>query len=225
MTEASSEALSEPRVELPPGLDQAFAAVAGELGMASAAWIFVRAVARCTGDPGVVALAEGAGAAFPVLEAVARSWLGGLREPSLDPRPALEAVGKATRLVIVGVEASYLDALVERLDPAVKVAMVAHSPFPVDWDRALDNYGDRVERVDLDTFQNWAGGKSALLTFAYGREDSRTAIAPLWLRACGADVRSQFRALVAWNVLATPLQFYPRWLVEVEADTFTHFVP
>jgi hypothetical protein len=217
--------MSEPGVDLPKGLEQAFGAVAGELGMASAAWLFVRAVARSTGDPGVVALAEGAGAAFPVLDAVARGWLDGSREPILDPRRALEAVGKATRLVVVGVESSYLDALVEQLDSAVKVAMIAHSPFPVDWDRALDNYGGRVERVDLDTFQNWAGGKSALLTFAYGREDSRTAVAPLWLRACGADVRSQFRALVAWNVLEAPLQLYPRWLVEVEADTFTHFVP
>ena len=217
--------MSETPVELPHGLDQAFGAVAGELGMASAAWLFVRAVARCTGDPGVLALAEGVGGAFAVLDAVARGWLRGSREPDLDPRRALEAIGKATRLVVVGVEASYLDALVGRLDPAVKVAMIAHSPFPVDWDRTLDNYGGRIERVDLDTFQKWAGGKSALLTFAYGREDSRTAVPPLWLRACGADVRSQFRALVAWNVLATPLQFYPRWLVEVEADTFTHFVP
>ena len=220
-----NEATSEPPVELPRGLDQAFGAVAGELGMASAAWLFVRAVARCTGDPGVLALAEGAGASFSVLDTIARGWLDGSHEPVLDPRPALEAVGKATRLVVVGLETSFLDALVERLDPTVKVAMITHSPFPVDWDRALDNYGGRVERVDLDTFQNWAGAKSALLTFAYGREDSRTAVGPLWLRACGADVRSQFRALVAWNVLATPLQFYPRWLVEVEADTFTHFVP
>ena len=217
--------MSEPPIELPRGLDQAFGAVAGELGMASAAWLFVRAVARCTGDPGGASLAEGVGADFPVRDAVGRSWRGGLREPTLDPRRALEAVGKATRLVVVGVEASYLDALVQQLDPAVKVAMLAHSQFPVDWDRTLDNYGGRVERVDLDTFQNWAGGKSALLTFAYGREDSRTAVAPLWLRACGADVRSQFRALVAWNVLEAPLQLYPRWLVEVEADTFTHFVP
>jgi hypothetical protein len=219
-----NEAMSEPRVELPQGLDQAFGAVAGELGMASAAWLFVRAVARCAGDPGVLALAEGAGASFSVLDTIARGWLDGSRAPGLDPSHALEAIGKATRLVVVGLEASFLDALVERLDPAVKIAMITHSPFPVDWDRALDNYGGRIERVDLDTFQNWAGGKSAMLTFAYGREDSRTAIAPLWLRACGADVRSQFRALVAWNVLATPLQFYPRWLVEVEADTFTHFV-
>jgi len=220
-----SEVTSERPVELPQGLDQAFGAVAGELGMASASWLFVRAVARCAGDPGVLELAENAGTAFPVLDAVARGWLDGLREPNLDPGPALAAVGKATRLVVVGVEASHLDALVERLDPAVKIAMIAHSPFPVDWDRALDNYGGRVERVDLDTFQNWAGGKSALLTFVYGRDDSRTAVPPLWLRACGADVRAQFRALVAWNVLDAPLQLYPRWLVEVEAESFTHFVP
>jgi hypothetical protein len=217
--------MNEAMNELPQGLDQAFGAVAGELGMASASWLFVRAVARCTGDPGVAALAESAGAAFPVLDAVARGWLGGLREPSLDPRPALEAVGKATRLVVVGVETSHLDTLVRELHPTVKVALIAHSQFPVDWDRALDNYGGRVERVDLDTFQNWAGAKSALLTFAYGREDSRTAVAPLWLRACGADVRAQFRALIAWNVLGSALQLYPRWLVEVDADTFTHVVP
>jgi hypothetical protein len=216
--------MSEAGVDLPQGLDQAFGAVAGELGMASASWLFVHAVARCTGAPGVGALAEAAGADFPVLDAVARAWLGGLREPILDPRKALDAVGKATRVVVVGVEATYLDALVQRLDAGVKVAMIAHSPFPVDWERVLDNYRGRVERVDLDTFQNWAGAKSALLTFAYGREDSRTIVAPLWLRACGADVRSQFRALVAWNVLETPLQLYPRWLVEVEADSFTHFV-
>ena len=216
--------MSEPSVDLPQGLDQAFGAVAGELGMATASWLFVRAVARCTGDTGVLALAEGPGAAFPVLDSVARGWLGGAREPVLDPGRALDAVGKATRLVVVGVETAHLDALVQKLDPAVKVAVIAHSAFPVDWDRVLDNYGGRVERVDLDTFQNWAGGKSVLLTFAYGREDSRTAVAPLWLRACGADVRAQFRALVAWNVIDAPLQLYPRWLVEIETDTFTHFV-
>jgi hypothetical protein len=94
----------------------------------------------------------------------------------------------------------------------------------VDWERVLDNYAGRIERVDLDTFQNWAGGKSVLLTFAYGRNDARTAVLPLWLRACGLDVRSQFRALVAWNVLDTPLGRHPRWLVEIETDSFTHFV-
>lgn len=217
--------MNEATVALPGGLDQAFGAVAGELGQATAAWLFVRAVARCTGDEGVAELAERAGAEFVVLDAVARAWLAGLHEQTVDPVPVLKAIGKASRLVVVGIEAALLDALVERLDPAVKIAMIAHSPFPVDWDCVLDNYGGRVERVDLDTFQHWAGGKSALLTFAYGRRDSRTVVAPLWLRACGADVRSQFRVLVAWNVLEAPLELYPRWLVEIETDSFTHFVP
>jgi hypothetical protein len=141
-----------------------------------------------------------------------------------DPVPVVRALGNVSRLVIIGVEASFLDALIPLLDPAVKLATIAHSPFPVDWERVLDNYAGRIERLDLDTFQNWAGGKSALLTFAYGRQDSRTAVLPLWLRACGADVRSQFRSLVAWNVLRAPLERYPRWLVEIEADSFTHFV-
>lgn len=211
--------------ELPPGLDQAFGAVAGELGQSTSAWLFVQAVARCAGDRGVEGLAEAAGAEFPVLDAVARGWLSGARERVIDPRPVLDAIGSATRVVVVGVEATFLDALVARMDPAVKIAMIAHSAFAADWDRVLDNYGGRVERVDLDTFQHWAGGKSALLTFAYGREDSRTAVAPLWLRACGADVRAQFRALVAWNVLQAPLLLYPRWLVEIEVDSLTHFVP
>jgi hypothetical protein len=217
--------MNESAADLPNGLDQAFAAVAGELGMATAAWLFVRAVARCTGDDGVASLADRAGGEFTVLDAVAHGWLEGAREPRTDPRPVLDALGNVTRLVIVGVEATMLDALVGGLPPSVKIAMIAHSPFPADWDRVLDNYGGRIERVDLDTFQNWAGGKSALLTFAYGRQGSRTAVLPLWLRACGADVRSQFRALVAWDVLGAPLRLYPRWLVEVEVDTFTHFVP
>ena len=211
-------------VELPAGLDQAFGAVAGELGQATSSWLFVRAVARCAGDRGVEGLADTAGPQFVVLDAVARGWLAGVRDQVVDPRPVLDAIGSATRLVVVGVEATFLDALVARMNPAVKIAMIAHSPFPVDWDRVLDNYGGRVERVDLDTFQHWAGGKSALLTFAYGRNDARTVVAPLWLRACGADVRAQFRALVGWNVLESPMNLYPRWLVEVDVDSFTHFV-
>jgi hypothetical protein len=216
--------MSEPAVDLPNGLGQAFGAVAGELGMASASWLFVRAVARSAGDAGVTALADGAGQDYPVLDAVARGWVGGVREQTLDPVGVVNAVGRATRLVVVGMEATPLDALVRSIDPSVKLAMIAHSPFPADWDRVLDNYGGRIERVDLDTFQHWAGGKSALLTFAYGCQDGRTAVMPLWLRTCGQDVRAQFRALVAWNVLTSPLLLYPRWLVEVDTDTFTHFV-
>ena len=216
--------MSEASVELPSGLDQAFGAVAGELGMATASWLFVRAVARCSGDGGVAALADRVGGSFTVLDAVARGWLAGAREPRTGPGPVLEALGKVTRVVVVGVEAIFLDSLIARLDASVKIAMVTHSPFAVDWGRLLDNYGGRVERLDLDTFQNWAGGRSALLTFAYGRQPSRTAVLPLWLRASGSDVRSQFHALVAWDVLGIPLELYPRWLVEIDVESFTHVV-
>ena len=47
--------MSEPAVDLPNGLDQAFGTVAGELGQATAAWLFVRAVARSSGDGGTFA--------------------------------------------------------------------------------------------------------------------------------------------------------------------------
>jgi len=212
--------------ELPNGLEDAFAAVAGELGQATASWIFVRAVSRCEGEAGVVALADRVGPAFPVLDAVARSWLDDTKRVApIDPAPALEAIGTSTRLVVVGLETSLLDALLRTIDPSIKIALITHSPFSVDWDRVLDNFGGRVERVDLDTFQGWAGRKSTLLTFAYGRNGARTAVLPVWLRACGADVRSQFRALVAWDALGgVPLSLYPRWLVEVDAQSFTHFV-
>ncbi len=210
---------------LPPGLEQAFAAVVGELGQCTASWLFVRAVARCEGDAGVAALAERIGPSFTVLDAVARGWLDGQREERVDPAPVVEALGKSTRVVVVGLEAAFLDRLVDALDPRVAIALVAHTSFDVDWERVLSNWAGRVERVDLDDFQRWAGGKSALLTFAYGRNGPHAAVVPLWLRACGADVRAQFRALVAWDVLGAPLSLYPRWLVEVDVDSFTHFVP
>jgi hypothetical protein len=216
--------VSEVALDLPHGLSQAFAAVAGELGMVTASWLFVRAVARCTGEQGVASLADRVGGSFPVLDAVARGWLEGSREPHIDPASMVEALGSATRVVVVGMEASLIDVLVPRLSPDVKIAIVSHSQFSVDWDRVLDNYGGRVEKVDLDTFQTWAGRTSALVTFAYGRHGSRVAVFPLWLRVCGTDVRSQFRALIAWDALGAPLRLYPRWLVEIEGDSFTHFV-
>ena len=209
---------------LPHGVEQAFSAIAGELGMASAAWLFVRAVAREAGDDGVVALADRLSASFTVADAIARMWLDGEREPKIDADAVLRAIGKSTRLVIVGIEATFLDALLAKASPDLKIAMIAHSAFDVDWQRVLDNFRGRVERVDLDTFQNWAGHRSALLTFAYGIHGARARVLPLWLRACGSDVRSQFRALIAWEVLGRAPELYPRWLVETDADQFTHVV-
>jgi hypothetical protein len=207
---------------LPEGLDQAFTVAAGELGMACAAWIFVENVAQEGGADGVSALRDVLGRPFPVLDAVAGQWLAGSKGLPTDPTPVLAACEGASELVVVGVEAFFLDALVARLPPSTRCALLCHSPFDVDWDRVLSNHGGRVSRVDLASFQSWAGPRSVLLTFAYGAGGSSTYVLPAWVRATGEDVRTQFRSLMAWNVLQAPMFVYPRWLVEIDAASFTH---
>jgi len=214
---------ARPGVKLPPGLEQAFLVAAGELGLCSAAWLFVREVAEELGEPGVEGLRDELGRAFPVLEAVAGAWLGGARAPDTSPEGVLGVCGGAERVVFVGLESAFLDVLVPRLE-GVELALVQHSPFTVDWKRVLANYGGRVEAVDLDSFQGWSGPRSALVTFAYGTQGFSTHVQPAWLRVTGEDVRTQFRSLVAWDVLRTPMYVYPRWLVEVPGTSFTHLV-
>jgi hypothetical protein len=207
---------------LPEGLDQAFTVAAGELGMACAAWLFVENVSQEGGAEGVAALRDALGRAFPVLDAVAAHWLAGARTLHTDPAPVLAACEGASELVVVGLEAFFLDALVARLPPSTRCALLCHSPFDVDWERVLSNHGGRVSRVNLESFQAWAGPRSVLLTFAYGVGGGSTYVLPAWVRATGEDVRTQFRSLMAWDVLQAPMFVYPRWLVEVDAASFTH---
>ncbi|HYH98735.1 hypothetical protein [Hyalangium sp.] len=207
---------------LPEGLEQSFTVAAGELGMACAAWLFVENVAREAGDAGVGALRDALGRPFPVLDAVAAQWLAGARALNTDPSRLLAAVEGSAGLVVVGLEAFFLDVLVARLPPDTRCALLCHSPFDVDWERVLSNYGGRVEPVNLESFQAWAGPRSVLLTFAYGVGGHSANVLPAWVRATGEDVRTQFRALMAWDVLPAPMFVYPRWLVEVDAASFTH---
>jgi hypothetical protein len=44
------------------------------------------------------------------------------------------------------------------------------------------------------------------------------------VRVCGEDVRTQFRSLVAWDVLPHPFFVYPRWLVPAALSTFSAVV-
>lgn len=207
---------------LPEGLDQSFTVAAGELGMACAAWLFVENIAREAGDAGVGAVRDSLGRSFPVLEAVAGEWLAGLRSPHTDPSSVVSACEGITDLVVVGLESFFLDALIARLPRDVRCALLCHSAFEVDWARVLSNYGGRVEPVNLESFQARAGPQSLLLTFAYGLRGRSAYVQPAWVRATGEDVRTQFRALVAWDVLQEPMFVYPRWLVEVDAASFTH---
>lgn len=206
--------------DLPGGLEQAFMVAAGELGMCGAAWLFAENVAQDDGDRGVASLRDTLGRSFPVLDAVAERWLEGDRRPRPDPAPALAACANASRVVVVGLEAFHLDALVAGLGRA-RCGLIQSSPFDVDWERALSNYDGRVEPLELEHFQAWAGPSSVLLTFAYGVQGHSTHVVPAWLRVIGEDVRTQFRSLVAWDVLRAPMFVYPRWLVEVPLSVFT----
>ncbi|HVG63392.1 MAG TPA: hypothetical protein VNA24_32805 [Hyalangium sp.] len=207
---------------LPEGLHQAFIVAVGELGMACAASLFVESVAQEDGTDGVAALRDALGRSFPVLDAVAEQWLAGARALRTDPTAILAACEGASELVVVGLEAFFLDALMARLPPRTRCALLCHSPFDVDWERVLSNYSGRISPVNLESFQSWAGPRSVLLTFAYGVGGSSTHVLPAWVRATGEDVRMQFRSLLAWNVLQAPMFVYPRWLVEVDAASFTH---
>lgn len=205
---------------LPPGLEQSFSVAAGELGMCCAAWLFVGEVATRGGEQQVRTLRDELGRSYPVLDAVAERWLSGARSSEIDARALDAPLQGITGVVVVGLEAFFLDALVARR-PSTRFALLTHGPFDADWERVLSNYGGRVEAVDLDRFQRWGGPTSALLTFAYGIHGSATHVLPTWLRVIGEDVRAQFRNLIAWDVLRAPMFVYPRWLVKLETAGFT----
>lgn len=205
--------------------DQAFRLAASELGMASAAWLFVRETAAEQGSEGVAALRDAMGRAWPVLDAVCAGWLAGARapQPRVDAvRPLLEG---AQRLVLVGHEALWLDALLPTLDPALRVGLVQEGDPLTNWSRVLANHRGRVEPLALADFQTWAGPRSVLMSFVYGATASQVFVLPAWLRASGPDVRLQFRALLGWRILDVPLEIYPRWLVAADLQTLTDLRP
>ncbi len=203
-------------------LEQAFHVAAGELGMCSASWLFVGEAGR-DGDPAVAELRDLLGRSYPVLDAVAASWLAGARAPRIGTAAVATACTGATRVLVVGLETWYLDALLPALGDA-EVWLLTQSSFTVDWDRVLANYGARVRGIDLATFQRLAGRRSALLVTTYGRRGEVTFTSPEWLRVVGADVRTQFRSVIGWEVLGSSLQVYPRWLVETPTSDFSQFV-
>lgn len=215
---SGEHAVGKQGVGLPLALEQSFAVAAGELGMASASWLYAKTVDEVHGPDGVLSLRDALGRAFPVLDAVCELWLLGQRAPVIDTAKVQRACAGG-RLIIIGLETLYLDALLPTLSNT-RCAIVRASPLSLDWERALSNLPG-LELVEMETFQAWARKDSALLTFAYGAQGSRTHVIPAWLRAVGDDVRLQFRELLAWDVLRAPMFVYPRWLVEVPTATFT----
>lgn len=206
-------------MSLPPGLSHAFRAAAGELGYSAAAWIFAREVHAEAGEAGVSELRDQLGREYPVLDAVCARWSEGARPPVRTPTACIAALSGCRRLTIVGLESDALDALLPAI-PGLDAAILTYAPLPADWDRVLANYDGALSAIDLDAVLARAGSDSALLCFAYGGDDGLF-VPPAWLRLDGPDVRTAFRARIAWNVLPTPFAVYPRWLAEVAPTSFT----
>ncbi len=213
-------------VTLPTAIDAAFRLAAAELGMASAARLFVGELAAASGRAGVEALRDRLGRAYPVLDGIAGRWL---RDGSLAPPSAAgaaAAIAGVSRLLVVGIEADALDVLLPELR-GVEVGFVTEGRALLpEWRRVLANYErvEGVEAVGLGDFQLWAGRDAALLTFVYGGDAEVVHVSPQWLRVQGPDTRALFRSLVAWDVLGEALEVYPRWFAEAPRASFTEVV-
>ena len=206
-------------------LQQAFRIAASELGMASAAWLFVRETAAVEGDVGVEALRDDMGRQWPVLDAVCAGWLAGTHSPTVNAQDVLPPLQGISRLVLVGHEALWLDALVAVLPSSTRIGLLQHGDPLAHWPRVVANHGQRVELLQLADFQSWAGPRSVLMTFVYGQAQEQIFVLPTWLRVAGADVRLQFRALLGWRVLDAHMDVYPRWLVAADIHTLTDLRP
>lgn len=207
-----------------PALGQALRVAAAELGMASAARLFVREVAAIAGADGVAELRDRLGRAYPVLDLVAGRWLADAPAHALDVDAVIDALNGIRRLVIVGVEADALDALVPRL-ASVEVGLCTEGrALMPEWRRVLANYDAQVQAIGLAEVARWAGPRAAILTFVYGGDRHVVHASPQWLRVSGPDVRTLFRSLIAWDVLGGIPEVYPRWSVEVDRTTFSEVV-
>lgn len=201
---------------------QAFKLAASELGMASASWLFVRETAAENGPEGVVTLRDQLGRTWPVLDAVCAGWLNGQRVAHFHSRQLETRLQGIRKIVFVGHEAHWLDALLTQLPPGIPVGLVQEGESTsTQWTRVFANYRGRVEPLTLTNFQAWAGARSVLVGFVYGSPGQQFFVPPTWLRAAGSDVRLQFQALLGWRVLGLPLEIYPRWLVATDPHTFT----
>jgi hypothetical protein len=215
-----------------PSMTEAFALAAGELGMLSAARLFVREASAAGGDDAVAAVRASLAPSFPVFDAVASRALAHDPVPQPDLDSVCAVLEGCARVLFVGLEVECLEPLVRRLRAStsdLRVGVVLDMNLPFDEARvranleALEPGG--VQMVRLSEFQRFSGRRSALITPVYGSDGFRAVVCSSWVRIHGPDARTQFRALIGWDVLGAPLQAYPRWLSETSAADFTSFVP
>lgn len=211
-------------VALPSSIDRAYHVAAAELGFFSAARLFVEETAGALGDDGVEALRHELGRRFPVLDAVAAMALRGSPARRPDAGAARRGLEGLSRVLVVGVEADALDALCP-LPSRLRGGILMHRGVgEVDWARVAANLDGPWELVPMDHFQRWAGSRSGVLTFAYGVTEQVVQVTPEYLRVVGVDTRSQFRALLGWDLLPGGTEVYPRWLAEAPLDLFSRVV-
>jgi hypothetical protein len=193
-------------------LGSAFQMAAAELGFATASRVFLE---QAETPDAAARLVNELGGDFPVFGSVFNQ-----QRAAPLPQPQVQALdpllSRVSRLVVVGLEAAWMDALVG-LD--LEIGWVPPEHPEGDEQRVLRNWGRKVKRVR--TLSRWAGEDAALLTFSYGALGQRLAVRPAWLRVYGPDVRAWFRHLIAWEVVGRPLVRYPRWMVGVPRTDFT----
>jgi hypothetical protein len=195
------------------------------MGLWSAARLFANAAWDAGGAAAVRALDEDLGGDYPVVEEVVRRVLAAGKR--LAPPGAAAVVARCEglrRLVVVGVEADLLGGILERLPPATEVIALFDSTFPVDAARVQASWTPRVRLEDVGSFQQAAGARSGLLTAAYGADEVRAVVAPVWLRVHSPDVRLLFRRLIGMDLVGGRMAGYPRWLGETPRDDFTDMV-
>lgn len=206
---------------LPVSASAAFRLAAAELGMCSAARLFT-AELLAAGGPSLLGEArEQIGPDYPVLDLVASEALDDRPPPPIDATAVVRALGTATTVLVVGLEAFFLDVLVPALRDVRVGLVLGEGGLEGETRRILANFGDRVEEVRIGDVQRWAGRKSAMLTFVYGTAGTNVYVSPVWLRVAGPDVRTQFRTLVGWDVLGRPTSLYPRWSAEAPLEPFS----
>lgn len=206
---------------LPRGIDQTFRLAASELGFAAATRLFIRSLGET--PEAVDALREALGREYPVLDAMTAYWLDHKRFGAPDPQPIATIVAGCGAVIVVGLEADHLDALIDAL-PRVSFKLLASEVLPTDWDRVAANYAERLEVVPLEQAYVHAGADSCVLCFAYGIKPETLYVPQSWMRFFGRDTRPLFRSLIAWNIVPAPFDVYPRWLAACPSQDFTDIV-
>jgi hypothetical protein len=210
--------------ELSSRLGPAFQLAASELGMASAARLFIAEISASGGRELVEATAHGLGREFPVLGTIAGRWLAGGPPPTPDPTPMLAATRGLTRLLVVGLETAWLDVLLPACRDLEVGLLLGDTSAAADVRRVLANYDGLAVGVTLADLHGWSGRRSGLVCFVYGSDGHVVHVPTTWLRVSGPDVRTQFASLIGWNILGPAMDVYPRWLAETQVSDFSTVV-